>query len=70
LSSRSADRSAVKGGGRKRVGGAECGLTQNINTALAVFRKLDDRFGDHFVGEVGSWCRPNSRTNNFKCDGH
>jgi hypothetical protein len=53
---------------RLACGRIQCGLTQNINIALAGFRKLDDRSGDCFIREVGS--AYNSRTSNFECDAH
>ena len=44
------------------------GLTQTFDIALASFRKLDDRAGDHCVAEAG-WA-VNSRTSRFESDAH
>jgi hypothetical protein len=46
----------------------QCGRRQNVDIALAGFRKFDNRRGDHFVAEVG-WA-VNSRTSRFESYAH
>jgi hypothetical protein len=48
------------------LGGEASGLTQNIDIALASFRKLGDRSGDDFVAEI-AWAF-DSRSGHFECD--
>jgi hypothetical protein len=46
----------------------QCGRRQNVDIALAGFRKFDNRPGHHFVAEVG-WA-VNSRTGGFESYAH
>src|SRR6266566_4219187 len=62
--------SSLPRGRRDPCGHIQCALTQNIDIALAGFRKLDDPRGDCFVGEVGSAGCSKSRTSHFECNAH